>query len=163
MSLHHDFVAMETFQSDLVDVMAGWFSRADLNRPQRLSGYSFCICPHLMGSLRKGFMQILQHCVCVGLQKVKKKILTKATHWFPTSGVTEQRDVYSLSSGCHKCQQHTLVVTSRGGRREEDRMLMRTLEWAQGKDFLLTAYTVPCGQRHMCKQAEVVTVKPQRR
>lgn len=36
MSLHHVFVAMETFQSDFVDVTAAWLSRTDLNRPQRL-------------------------------------------------------------------------------------------------------------------------------
>lgn len=31
MSLHRVFVAMETFQADFVDAMAGWLSWADLN------------------------------------------------------------------------------------------------------------------------------------
>ncbi|KAK2856072.1 hypothetical protein Q5P01_004807 [Channa striata] len=46
-----------------------------------------------------------------------------------------------LGPGCQKCQQHTLVVTGRGGRSEPNRMLMTALGrkedvlWRQDETF----------------------------
>lgn len=39
-----------------------------------------------------------------------------AIYLFPTGGVTEPWDVWFLSPGCKKCQQHTPVVADGGGR-----------------------------------------------
>lgn len=95
MSACHDVVAMETFQPNIVYVAAIWSSGADLNRPEEFVAVllSAFVCSPL-GSLRKVFGQRKQRSVCVGVTKGKKKIIITDTHLFPTSGMTEQRDVW---------------------------------------------------------------------
>lgn len=63
-------------------------------------------------------------------------------------GMTEKRDVWFLSSGCLKCHQCTPVVTDRGGRREEDRMLMGKLGKDLMSNFTCSTYAYICPQQH---------------
>lgn len=150
MSACHDVVAMETFQPNILYVAAIWSSGADLNRPEEFVAlwlFAFVCSP--LGSLRKVFGQRKQRSVCVGVTKGKKKKNNNRYSPFPDQWDDRAtRCVVFLSPCCQKCQQHTPVVSSGGGRRGEDRMLMRTLEWVQGEDFFslffsrpLTAYT----------------------
>lgn len=138
MSACHDVVAMETFQPNIFYVATIWSSGADLNRPEEFVAVllSAFVCSPL-SSLRKVFGQRKQRSDCVGVTKGKKKKNNNRYSPFsrPVGWQSNEMCGVFLSPGSQKCQQHTPVVTSGGGRRGEDRMLMRTLEWVQGEDF----------------------------